>query len=80
LQTLSSGDSTSYNFNLLSVTEQSPGVDVATLDFTSLQDAAHGPNGETCDNWTLNYTMVDSGGTWLIDSVTGQNGVTHAPC
>jgi serine protease Do len=82
LQTLSSGDSTSYNFNfsLNSVTVSSSGVDVAGLDFTSVQDAAHGPDGNTCDNWTLNYTMVNTGGTWLIDSVTGQNGVTHSPC
>jgi serine protease Do len=82
LQMLASGDSTSYdfNFNLLSITTQSPGVDVAALDFTSVQDSAKGPNGDACDIWTLNYTMVDTGGTWLIDSATGQNGVTHTAC
>jgi S1-C subfamily serine protease len=81
-QTFASGDATSYdfNFNLISVTAGSPAVDVAALDFTSVQDAAHGPNGDTCDNWTLNYTMVNVSGTWLIDSATGQNGVTHTAC
>jgi S1-C subfamily serine protease len=81
-QTFASGDATSYDFNfsLMSVTTQSPGVDVAALDFTSVQDSAHGPNGDTCDNWTLTYTMVNVNGTWLIDSATGQNGVTHTSC
>jgi hypothetical protein len=82
VQTFAANDSTSYdfNFNLVSIATQSPGVDVAALDFTSVQDAAKGPNGDTCDNWTLNYTMVDTGGTWLIDSATGQNGVTQSAC
>jgi hypothetical protein len=81
-QTFASGDSTSYdfNFNLASVTTQSSGVDVAQLSFTSVQDAAHGPNGDTCDAWTLNYTMVNVNGTWLIDSAGGQNGVTYSAC
>lgn len=82
LQTFAAGDSTSYdfNFNLKSITTQSSGVDGAALDFTSVQDAAKGSNGDTCDNWTLNYTMVNTGGTWLINSATGQNGATHTAC
>jgi serine protease Do len=82
LKSFASDDSTSYDFNfsLRSITTKSPGVDLATLDFTSIQDASKGPNRNTCDNWTLNYAMVNTGGAWLIDSATGQNGVTHTAC
>jgi hypothetical protein len=42
---------------LNSVTTQSPGVDIAWVSFTSLQSASQGPNGDTCDIWSLDYTM-----------------------
>jgi hypothetical protein len=48
-------------------------VDAATvrvaLASTSLQAPDKGPKGNTCDNWTLEYTMVQSGvSSWLIDA------------
>jgi hypothetical protein len=45
-----------------------------------MQSAADGPNGDQCDNWTLEYTMINSGGSWLIDTVKGQAGVIHTSC
>ena len=69
-----------FNFDLLSITQQSPGVDIADLDFTSVQVAAEGPNGQTCDNWTLAYTMVNSGGAWLISTALPQSGSSHTAC
>lgn len=33
------------------------------------QDAAYGPDGQTCSDWPLTYTMVNSQGGWLIDKV-----------
>jgi hypothetical protein len=61
-----------FGITLQSITEQSPGVDLATVDFTSVQDPASGPNGNSCDDWNLGYTMVDTGGTWLIYEANGQ--------
>ena len=82
LQQFTDGASTSYDFNftLGTITTQPDGTDEVPLSFTSVQDAAYGPNGDTCDNWTLDYTMINNGGTWLIDSAAGQGGSTHTTC
>jgi serine protease Do len=82
LSQFAQGDATSYDFNISvgAVTGLPDGDAMVPVEFTSIQDSADGPNGDTCDNWTLNYTMVNSTGTWLIDSATGQNGVTHTTC
>lgn len=54
---------------------------IVGLTFTSIQDAAHGPDGDTCDVWTLDYHFVqDAGQTWLIDKALGRDGSTHHPC
>jgi serine protease Do len=75
-------DATSYDYNITleALSSQADGSDLADVSFTSLQSAADGPNGDQCDNWTLEYTMVSSGGTWLIESGSGQGGVTHLSC
>ncbi len=75
-------DATSYDYNvtLTAFTSTSPGTGLADVSFTSLQSPAEGPNGDQCDNWTLEYTVITSGGSWLIQSVNGQGGVTHASC
>jgi serine protease Do len=77
-----SGFATSYdfNFNLLAITQVSPGVDIADLDFTSIQDPSDGPNGDMCDNWTLAYRLVNTNGSWLIAEAVAQNGSTHSSC
>jgi serine/threonine-protein kinase PknK len=40
------------------------------MNFTSFQDAAYGPDGQTCTEWQLAYQMVGSGPTWLIQKAT----------
>jgi hypothetical protein len=50
---------------------------VAFVTFTSTQAASLGPNGDTRDNWTLDYTMKLVGGRWLVDAVGAHNGSTH---
>ena len=70
------GTSTSYDSQvaLLSVTP-GPGQSViANVTFTSVQASVKGPDGDTCDNWDLDYTLVPSDGSWLIDKVLGHNG------
>ena len=49
----------------------------AFVTFTSTQAASFGPNGDTRDNWTLDYTMKLIGDRWLIDGVAAHNGSTH---
>jgi hypothetical protein len=40
-----------------------------------LQIADKGPSGDTCDNWTPLYTMVQGNdGNWLIDATEPYNG------
>ncbi len=71
------GDSTSYD-SQIRVLDVNP-IDSSTVEvaltFVSLQAAEKGPNGETCDIWTLNYTMImSSPGSWLIDAVAPYRG------
>jgi hypothetical protein len=77
-----SSESSSYDFDVVvsAVSQVAAGTDVASVDFTSLQDPSEGPNGDSCDDWTLNYTMVAQGGSWLIDRAVGQQGSTHTSC
>ncbi|HEX6887834.1 MAG TPA: trypsin-like peptidase domain-containing protein [Candidatus Nanopelagicales bacterium] len=42
----------------------------AQVRFTSRQDAADGPDGQTCSDWHLRYTMRMDSGMWLIDAAT----------
>ena len=90
LQQFADGVSTSYDFYISNgrvflyaigqVTRSSADTDRIPLWFTSIQNPAKGPNGDTCDHWTLIYTMRNVAGVWLIDSVTGQHGGTHKAC
>lgn len=50
---------------------------IAFVTFTSTQTASLGPNGDTRDDWTLDYTMKLVGGRWLIEGVAAHNGSTH---
>ena len=56
------------------------GVDLATFTFTSTQEPASSPDGQACDDWSLVYTMVQAGSSWLIDRAVGENGVAYRPC
>jgi S1-C subfamily serine protease len=79
----SQGDATSYDSDIevLDAKRIDAGtVDVA-LSFVSLQRADKGPSGETCDTWTLQYTMrVSPDGSWLIDGVAPYGRSDHTPC
>ncbi|MCA1644886.1 MAG: trypsin-like peptidase domain-containing protein [Chloroflexi bacterium] len=82
-QSFAEGDSTSYDFGVTVLDAQghSPGTAVVAVGFTSLQDAAHGPDGDTCDNWTIAYSLIKSGdGRWLLDSTQPYLGKRHTTC
>lgn len=42
--------------------------DTADVRFTSTQDPAYGPDGQSCSQWHLRYTMRMDSGRWLIDA------------
>jgi serine protease Do len=80
---LAEGTATSYDTQvaLLSVTPATGRSVTAHVTFTSVQASNKGPDGDTCDNWDLDYTLIPSGGSWLIDRVLGHNGGrTHTRC
>ena len=53
-----------------------PGTYVAKITFRSYQDPSQAPNySDSCDDWTLDYTMIQSSGRWLIDSANAAPGV-----
>jgi hypothetical protein len=79
----SSALATTYNYNVQvqSLTEPSSGTAVVNLSFTSLQSPSESPDGDSCDNWSLTYTLSEIGGSWLIQSSTGQGGaVPYQSC
>ena len=70
-----------YNVDVQSLTEPSSGTALVNLSFTSLQSASEGPDGDSCDNWSLIYTMAEIGGSWVIQSSSGQGGaVPYQAC
>lgn len=38
----------------------------ADVNLQTIQDAAHGPNAQTCSNWKIRYSMHWDGTVWLI--------------
>jgi hypothetical protein len=76
---LASADDTSHDFDLVihwarrldSTTAQ------AFVTFASTQAASDGPNGDTRDYWTLNYTFRHIGGRWLIDGAKAHGGSAY---
>ena len=69
------------NIEVVSVTAKSRGRVLAHVTFTSTQDAADGPDGDTCDNWDLDYLLAPSGDSWRVQSVSGHGGGrTHTTC
>lgn len=53
-----------------------PGTYIAAVTFRSHQDPSQAPNHrDSCDDWTLDYTMSQSSGQWLIDSADPAPGV-----
>ena len=81
-QAFADGDSTSYDSDIqvldarrLSATT----VDVA-LSFVSIQRSDKGPDGDTCDTWTLEYTLVRIGAIWYLDSAKPYGPSNHTTC
>jgi serine protease Do len=76
-------DATSYDSGIAVLDAKA--VDAATvkiaLAFTSLQTADKGPDGDTCDNWSLLYTMIQGpDGGWYIDGTDAYGGAEHLAC
>ena len=74
--------STSFNYavRLWEVTDAADGSVDVIVSFTSLQDAAYGPNGETCTYWGLQYVMELSPDLeWLIASASNLED-SPSPC
>jgi len=65
------------NIEIHYVRSEEPDLAIAYVTFTSFQDPSQGPNGDTQDNWTLDYRMKRSGWQWLIDYAGPHNGSTH---
>jgi len=52
------------------------GTYIASVTFRSYQNPSKAPNhSDSCDDWTLDYTMVQSSGRWLIERANPQPGV-----
>lgn len=67
----SSGLDTSY-WTSLSVLRTSGTEDAITAEvlIETVQDAQYGPEGQTCSQWDMEYSMVWSEGFWQIDAAT----------
>ena len=69
------GLDTSYSVRLEVQSVDGDGsVDVAHALLRTHQDAAYGHDGQTCSDWVLDYSMVNSSGGWLIDRVANAAG------
>ncbi|PRY11830.1 S1C family serine protease [Kineococcus rhizosphaerae] len=56
---------------------------VVWLTFTSEQDPGQGPAGrpdETCTSWSLDYTLVQHHGLWLVEASRAHDGEGSTPC
>lgn len=82
-ESFANGDATSYDTDVLVIAafQDSAYQARVALGFTSLQRSDKGPDGDVCDNWTLNYTMVLlSDGNWHIDNAEPFQGSSHTSC
>ncbi|GAA1534664.1 hypothetical protein [Kribbella lupini] len=66
--------------NLVSVTRTTDGRLLAKLTFTSNQDAADGPQGQTCTRWTVAKYLKGEPPTLLIDKAPKSYKSTHTAC
>jgi hypothetical protein len=83
LRSFADGDSTSYDFDqqVLAAHQITSTRGHVALEFTSLQASDKGPNGDTCDVWTLVYTMIEApNGIWYIDATAPYQGISHTTC
>jgi hypothetical protein len=52
----------------------------ATVTFTSRQDAADGPDGEICTNWTVHFYFQKDGQKYLIDKPPSTYNAEYEGC
>jgi hypothetical protein len=68
-----------HDMRIRSVVGPTDGRLSANVTFTSTQLPEHGPDGQACSLWDIEYSMVEVGGQWRIDRADAQNG-TPVPC
>jgi hypothetical protein len=60
-----------------SASQASPSQIDVSFSGTTTQPAAMGPDGDTCTDWNLNYTLTQRGYDWLV---TDSGPSYHSPC
>lgn len=55
-------------------------TDTAVVSFRTTQAAEHGPDGATCSDWRVTYTLVLDAGSWQIDAAALTDGQPPVPC
>jgi serine protease Do len=83
VESFADGDETSFDSNItvLEAAQIDAGTVHVALSFVSLQRPDKGPDGDTCDVWTLSYTMVQApAGNWWIDDAKAYDGTAHRTC
>lgn len=69
-----------YNIVLIKLSDGGDGRLDATVTFSSTQDAADAPNGQTCTRWTVGFFLKNVGGAHLIDKPPSNYHAEHAAC
>jgi hypothetical protein len=82
LDEFQSGNATSTisRFQILAADPVGTGVVQVVAKFRSRQAPSAGPDGESCTDWELRYTMAFIDGRWRIDSAQGASGDGHQAC
>lgn len=55
-------------------------TDNAVVSFRTTQATEYGPDGATCTDWRVTYTLVLDAGSWQIDGAVLTDGVPPTPC
>lgn len=55
-------------------------TDRAVVTARTVQDAEYGPDGATCSDWSITYTLVLSEGYWQNDAADLTDGRPPVPC
>jgi len=66
------------SLDVVDVDSVDPVTDTALVRFRTTQDAAAGPSGQTCSDWTVRYTLVLDSGDWQIDGAANAPGSPRA--
>jgi hypothetical protein len=65
---------------LTDISTAADGRPVATVTFTSTQDAADGPDGQTCTHWTVGFFLENAGRAYLFGSPPSNYQTEHVAC